>query len=335
MYCLLLLFSGCVSQSSVEKSSLQYLEAYYKESFEIVSVDMQKNAGNYGTARLEIQPLNKPDLKFQLNYNYSKEEVSYDGYRKVLWEKDLRERLERKFPALKQSSERYTGIRIDHRNSLGTLTKPIRPGQKMLEHGIAVMENPSAKISMNYSDQSQIEKRLSVLSEAAAYVRQYGFKDVQFVAFSAPATSDHHDHEQIQAKLGFRLYGKLPAPSQSELRQLIHKKGDPYLAEKTKPLFDKAESLRTAENNAQALAFYKSIIETYDNPYRYNPYIVAQSSNVYESMLAAAEISEELGQAGEAIRYYELFIERVETEDTKLKFHNLEKSARKRLKALQ
>ncbi len=79
------------------------------------------------------------------------------------------------------------------------------------------------------------------------------------------------------------------------------------------------------------MRIYLDIIKKYNNPYRYDPYILLESHYVIESAFAAAEMLHKDGKSGEAEKLYRLIVERMEFHEVKGELNDMYRISMERL----
>ena len=300
------MFWSCTSAETVKEKSLDYLENRYRESFQVVSIDMQRNEGNWGTARLEVIPEKSPELEFRLNYNYSDGRVSFENYLLRIWEQEVRKRLQGEFPELAEESWQ---LRLARKNSLASNTMDLPVNREL--SGIDSLGEPTLGLE-RYRVSGEPQPDFARLAKLIQRIRALGLKKVTLRLEYGEAGKN--------GKLLAQSYGSHFGPSASELRRLFWKPGDSYLSSDTKNDYQKALQLKEQGNSLAALSIFESIVRNHDSPYRYNPYVVAQSGHVYESAFEAGVIYMELGRKDRARKYFDLLEDRLSYEEAPLQY---------------
>ncbi len=300
------LLGHCTSADTVEEESLIFLQKRYGEPFQVQSIDMQRNEGNWGTARLQLKPERHPDLIFQLNYNYSDHRIIFENYLLRLWENEVKEKLKSRFPKLDYASLR---LRIARRKSLSANGMDL-PVDKTL-NGLNALSEPTLSVEL-LDLQEPADPDYASLATMMQYLPTLGFRKVSLRL--------EYGKGGKEGKLLAQWYGTLKPPGSNQLKALFRGPGEPPLSQIVKEDFDRAMDYLKGGNTNQALQVFESIVRNHDNPYRYNPYVVAQSGYVYEAAFEAGKILKERGERNRARTYFNLIQERLSYEEVPLRY---------------
>ncbi len=301
-----LLISGCTSADTVKQESLSYMQNRYGQTFLVQSIDMQRNEGNWGTARLQMQPEDQPDLLFQLNYNYSNDRVIFENYLIRLWEKQVQIRIHERFSQLRDSSMQ---LRISRRKSLSANGLEL-PVDRSLQ-GMQALGEPTIAIEL-LNQAGTAAPDYSVISQLFQFLRSMGFRKISLRL--------EYGQKGARGKLLAQWYGSHNTPGVQDLKPLFRGPNEPSLSSITEGDFKRASELLKDGMIQKALPVFEEIVRTNDSPYRYNPYVVAQSGNVYESAYEAGRILMQQGQKDRALFYFNLLEDRLSYEEVPLKY---------------
>lgn len=312
------LLSHCTSAATVERESLQYLADRYNEPFRVLSLDMQRNEGNWGMAILEVAPSNQPEIKFRLNYRYSRDRVTYEDYLVSSWEYRLLEKLRGEYAILLDSASSVS-IGIGKRKSLALNSMNLQ-ATKDLE-GLKAISEPTVHIKLSGLTLAK-QQVFREVSRLISHLRAYGFEKVAIEALLGE-----------EGKLLVQSYGAYGSPSEAELADLFHTPGEPFLSEKTEARYREALGWKEQGRTSQAIQGFRSIVQEFDSPFRYNPYVEAQSGYVYESMYELFLIYMEQGKKQQARLYLDMLEDRLSYEEAPLKFLSMLREGKARLES--
>lgn len=309
-FVLLVLCAGyllqCTSAETVAQESLRYLESRYLESFKVESLDMQRNEGNWGMARLELTPEKKPRLKFQLNYSYSNDQVIYENYLLKTWEALLLEKIESRFRELAGMPLK---LHLSRKNSLSANSMKF-PVDRSLE-GMTSLVNPT--LSLEFAEvEGPATPDYQQLSGLISYLESLGLEKVSLRL--------EYGKKGKNGKLMVQWYRPHSTPGPAVLKSLFQPAGESSLGSKTSADFEKAMELLKEGREDLALAMFQRIVSSYDSPYRYNPYVIAQSGNVYEAAFEAGKILHSKGKKKQAMFYFDLLKDRLSYEEVPLRY---------------
>ncbi|MCB1137788.1 MAG: hypothetical protein KDK23_03490 [Leptospiraceae bacterium] len=326
MFLVLWVLSGCASSESVRQKSLEYLEGRYRESFLVSSIDMQRNEGNWGVALLEVSPQRIPELRFRLNYNYSRDQVIYEDYLLELWGFLLLEKLKASHVTIMDRAT-VMDFKLARKGSGAVNTRDF-PVQKDL-NGLSLLEEPTGILALDLTGPVD-RSTLLLLSEILRSLRNQGLQkaclDINFTGSDGPGS------------LRVQSYGKHGIPGPAELQRLLQKEGEPTAFALSQRDYDRAlklmgaaGELQSQQSKREALRIFESIVQKYDSPFRWDPYVVAQSANVYESMYRAGLLHQELGNPQKARFYLGLLEDRLSFVEAPLKYYTMRQEMRKQI----
>lgn len=314
---LILLAAGCVSPEQVRDNVLKDLDIKYSRKFNLQSINMNHDEGNWGSANLVVFPADDESLKVHVNYDYSEMILTWEDYKGALWNREMSLYISE----LLGDSAADIRASITSKNSIAFDSMSL-PYRIRLADVIKEIDRPRISISLKIKpdDVSRSAKRLS---DAAESLLKYGFEKVSFKAELITA-------DRLNDILKFKVTKKIHSPSISVLSKLLTSKESVSIKE-AKTMYDKAVSSQKQSDINNALRIYLDIIEKYDNPYRYDPYILLESHNVIESAFAAAEILRGQGKTAESEKLYRLVVERMEFHEVKGELNDMYRTSAERL----
>ncbi len=318
---------SCASPDMVSEKSLEYLSEKYNEKFRVVSVNMNKDEGNYGSADLIVSPESDSSLTFNVVYNYSDEKLTWENYKGALWNRDIGAEAESIIPFTK-GDVKVKG-RITAKGSI-TLDSMNLPYNKNYTEIINLLDRPAVSLDVDFIAQDECREQLfpyENLISAAGVFRDKGFGKVMF----SVNLFCSEKKEKAYQKLKFKLTKDIPLPGVNSLKKLTVKIGDSPVDAKVSAIYNEARQLHQSGDKKRALQLYMNVISVNDNPYRYDPYAPVESGFVIESAFYAAGIENEKGNKERAKKFYSLVVERVRYIEVKGEFYNMEKEAVKYL----
>lgn len=314
---LIVLSSGCVSPEEVRDRVLADLEVKYNKKFALHSINMNRDEGNWGNASLMVYPVDDETLRFHVNYNYSAMELTWEDYKGELWNRELSVYT----ASLLGLPVPGVVVRITSDKSI-TFNSMKLPYNEKFSGVIKQVNNPVANIQLEMKSENFTESAAAV-SHTALSLLNTGFEKVTVIAeISGP--SGKHD------TLKFKITGKYRSPSGTDLRNLFASQEKTSFKEAEK-LYGEASALLREGKKETALRIFLGIVKTYDNPYRFDPYIVLESHYVVQSAFSAAEILDGMGNNTEADNLYKLVTERIEQHEVKAELNDIYRTAVQRV----
>jgi hypothetical protein len=311
----------------VIEKSLEHLNQKYNEKFRVVSVNMNSNEGNRGSADLLVSPENDSSLSFRVVYNYSDEKLTWENYKGVIWNREIAREAE----ALIQPGAGEVKVKaaITAKGSI-TLNSTDLPFKKNYMEILPVIERPAVSFDIDYflheGCRDQVFPYGNIIS-AAGIFRDKGFGKVMFTV----NLFCEDERDKPEKKLRFKLTKELPPPGVNSLKKLTLNSGESPIDTKVSAIYNEARQLHQSGDKNRALQLYMNVISVNDNPYRYDPYAPVESGFVIESAFYAAEIEKERGNKDRAGKLYSLLVERVKYIEVKGDFYEMEKEAVKYL----
>lgn len=327
----LILFSfsliSCATQEMVIEKSLEHLNQKYNEKFRVVSVNMNSDEGNRGSADLVVSPESDSSLTFRVVYNYSDEKLTWENYKGVIWNMEIG----REAGALIRPVEGEVNVKaaISAKGSI-TLNSTDLPFKKNYMEILPVLDRPAVSFDIDYflyeGCRDQMFPYGNIISAAGVF-RDKGFDKVMF---TVNLFCDEKRDKPGQ-KLKFKITKEIPLPGVNSLKRLTLKSGDSPVDAKVSAIYNEARQLHQSGDKKRALQLYMNVISVNDNPYRYDPYAPVESGFVIESAFYAAEIEKERGNKDRAKKLYSLAAERIRYMEVKGEFYEMEKEAVKYL----
>jgi hypothetical protein len=307
----------------VGDKSITLLNQKYNERFTVVSVNMNRDEGNWGSADLVVRPENDQTLTFRVVYNYSSDMMTWEDYKGALWNREIESEISRMLGT--QSGDKKIKARITSKRSI-TLDSMNLPYKKDYNEIIPDIKNPALMIDVDrYSPLvcSDVQWPYTDLITMAERFRKKGFEKVMLSVNLYCGESKEIPYQTLR----FKLTKDLPLPGVDSVRSLLKNNGEPASDKKVAAIYDEARKLHQSGEAKAALPLYLSIIRTNDNPYRFDPYAPVESGYVIESAYNAAGIEKESGNSLMAERLYTLVVNRVKYFEAKGDYYTMEQEA--------
>lgn len=319
--------TSCASSEMVSERSVEYLNKKYNEKFKVVSVDMNHDEGNWGSADLIVSPESDSTLRFSAVYDYSGEKLTWENYKGAIWNREIGKEAEAMINPGK-SKIKVIG-RITAKGSI-TLNSMDLPFTRNYNEIIPLLDKPAVSFDIDIFSQEECTERLRLyenLISAAENFRGKGFRKVMLsVNIFCGDKKDKADQT-----LRFKLTNGQPVPGVNAISKLMLKKGESPVDAKASSIYGEARKFHESGNADKALQLYMQIVRSYDNPYRYDPYAPIESGFFIESAFYAAGIENEKGNIARAEKLYKLVADRISYFEVKAEFIEMEKEAEKYL----
>lgn len=322
---LLFVFSvlSCATSEMVSEKSIEYLNKKYNEKFRVISVNMNHDEGNWGSADLVVSPENDSSLTFSVVYDYSSDRLTWENYKGSLWNREIGKEAE----SIINPPEWDVNVkaRITSKGSLA-LDSMSLPDIRDYNEVVTAMEKPAVSFDIDLftaDDCFDRELPYDYFINAAESFRARGFIKV---VFSVNIYCDEK-REKASRMLRFKLTKDLPVPAVNSLKKLAVSYDGPQVDVRIREMYSEAEKLRLSGNDVRALNLYMMVVKMNDNPYRYDPYAPAESGLVIESAFYAAEIERKKGNFERARKLYTLVAERLRYIDIKPEYLEMEKTS--------
>lgn len=325
LYSLLLI--SCATPTMVSEKSVEYLSQKYNEKFRVLSVDMNHDEGNWGSADLIVSPENDSSLTFSVVYDYSDEKLTWENYKGAIWNRGIGKDAEALIKKGHAEVKVKTGITAKGSIALNSMDLPYK---KSYNEIIPLLEKPAVSFDIDLFSQEECSDLLwpyETLISAAETFRGKGFRKVMMsVNFFCGVKKDKADQT-----LRFKLTKDQPVPGVNTISKLTLKKGESPIDAKASSIYAEARRLHESCSAEKALQLYMQIVRSYDNPYRYDPYAPIESGFVIESAFYAAGIENAKGNKVRAEKLYTLVVNRISYFEVKAEFIEMEKEALKYL----
>jgi len=309
---LFLLTAACTSPEQVRDNVLHELEIKYNRKFSLDSIDMNHDEGNWGSASLLVYPSDDESLKFHVNYNYSDMKLTWEEYKGALWNREMAVYCS----SLLRIPPRDIKTLITSNNSI-VFNSMVLPFSTKFTDIISQVNRPRIGIEARIKH-ADFNKNAAILTETAESLLDLGFEKISITAF---LTSGDGNKDILK----FKITRRNNKPSADELKMLLQSVSSGTYKEAGR-LYKTAAEEAAKGNKKEALKIYMNIIKKYDNPYRYDPYILFESHYVTESAYASAELlSEERNNAAASL--YRLAAERLEYHEVKADLYEIYKKA--------
>lgn len=317
--CIMLLITAaaCTSPQQVSEHVLLDLEARYGRKFVIHSVNMNHDEGNWGGANLVVYPADDESLTFHVNYNYSDMKLTWEDYKGALWNREMKYLAASVFGV---QPEDVTAV-ITSNNSIAFDSMSL-PWHEKFADAVKDIKHPRLSIKIKLRSDNFLKSAQFVASGADKFITA-GFEKV---TVSADLCAASGACESIK----FKVTAKHRSPAGPDLAELF-KSAEAVSMKKAGLLYQSAADAYARGDYNRALQVYRQVVNEYDNPYRYDPYVVLESNYVVESAFNAAEILRVKGDTDSASFYYRLVVERLEFHEVKAELYDMDKAARRRL----
>lgn len=314
---------SCASREMVSEKSVEYLNKKYNEKFKVVSVDMNHDEGNWGSADLIVSPENDSSLTFRVVYNYTDEELTWEDYKGAVWNREIAREAESLIQTGK--GEVKVKARMTAKGSIA-LDSMNLPDIKNYREIVPMLEKSAVSFSIDLISGDECSGHLwpyENLISAAENFRGKGFRKVMISAnLFCGAKKD-----KAEQTLRFKLRKDQPVPGVNSIKKLTLKKGESPVDAKAASIYAEARRLHESGNADGALQRYMQIVSMHDNPYRYDPYAPVESGYVIESAFYAAGIENAKGNKSRAKMLYKMVAERISYFEVKAEFIEMEKEA--------
>jgi hypothetical protein len=314
---------SCASPDMVGKKTVEHLNKKYGERFSVVSVNMNRDEGNWGSANLMLSPVQDRSLTFSAVYDYSADRLIWEDYKGVIWNREIGNEAR---SILKSVSGTVTVMaRIWARGSIA-LDSMNLPHKKSYRDILPLLEKPAVSFDVNIHSKDPCAGDpwpYNDLISTADFFREKGFAKVMVSAKHFCSENKDKPYQTLR----FKLTGEHHNPSLHSIRKLAIKNGESPVDRKLSSLFSDARKLHESGDVTGALSLYLTIIRIHDNPYRYDAYAPVESGFVIESAFHAAGIEKERGNRIQARKLYSLVAERTKYIEVKSDFYAMEKEA--------
>ncbi len=230
----ILLAAGCVSPEQVRDNVLNELEGKYKRKFNLQSINMNHDEGNWGSANLVVYPADDESLKVHVNYNYSDMKLTWEDYKGVLWNREM----SLYTAELLGNSAEDIRASITSKNSMAFDSMSL-PYRSRFSDVIKEVDRPRISITLKMKP-DDLSRSMKKPADAADSLLRYGFEKVCFKAEFANVNG-------LSDILKFKVTKKLHSPSIADLRELLSSHQSASLKE-AKIMYDKAVSLQEQSN---------------------------------------------------------------------------------------
>ncbi len=318
---------SCATQEMVVEKSLESLHKKYNENFKVVSVNMNRDEGNWGSADLVVTPENDTSLAFSVIYDYSTDILTWENYKGALWNREIGREAESIICPEKCNIK--VKAQITSKGSI-TLNSMDLPYKKNYIEAVPLIDRPAVSFKidiLSHKNCSDSIRPLDSLISAAENFRNRGFGKVMFSVNLFCGDKQDKAYEV----LNFKLTRELPLPDQNSIKKLIIKNGGSVVDAKISEIYKDARKQHESGDEKGALPLYMTVVKLNDNPYRYDAYAPAESGYVIESAFYAAEIERKKGNRAGSRKLYSLVADRVRYIEVKGDFYEMEKEALKYL----
>ncbi len=286
----LLMMCACVSCATAEdvsRAGADYMKSVYGRNFVVMSVDMNRNEGNWGSADLRMHPENDPSLPFSLIYDYSAERVSWEDYKNALWERGLA----REFP-VDGTSFRIEQLDLMAGNSLALDSSKL-PFREEWREIVPMLSSP--RITLRAAAERDGPQAARALARTAAHlISAFGFERIVIEVAV---------RETRCSVIRFMLTKEYPQISDGALAHNSFPCTGATIPAEVMLLFRTAEESYARRDTVAALKHYAQVMQWFD-PYRYEPYVVIRSAYQIESAYRCANILEASGRTREALPHW-------------------------------
>jgi hypothetical protein len=307
----------------VSERTVEYLNKKYNEKFKVVSVEMNHDEGNWGSADLTLSLETDSSLTFSAVYDYSGEKLTWENYKGAIWNREIEKEAEALIRHGKGEVRVKAGITAKGSIALNSMGLPFK---KSYNEIIPILEKPAVSFDIELFPQEECSDRLwpyENLISAAETFRGKGFRKVMMsVNLFCGVKKDKADQT-----LRFKLTKEQPAPGVNSISKLMLKKGESPVDTKVSSIYAEARKHHESGNADGALRLYMQIVRSYDNPYRYDPYAPIESGYVIESAFYAAGIENAKGNKERAEKLYKFVADRISYFEVKAEFIEMEKEA--------
>lgn len=305
--------AGCTSPQQVSEKVLRDLEIKYNRKFIILSVNMNRDEGNWGGANLVVCPEGDEQLKFHVNYNYSDMKLTWEDYKGALWNREISQKTA---SLLGVPAQDVTSV-ITSNNSIAFDSMNL-PWHEKFADAVKDIKHPRLGLKLKMRSDNFL-KSAQLISAAADKLLLEGFEKV---SISADFSTSSGTGDSIK----FKVTSRHRTPSAADLAELLQS----YAISSIKnagQLYHSAGEAYKEGDHKKALNIYLKIVNDFDNPYRYEPYVLLESHYVVESAFNAAEILRSRGDLDGAAVYYRLVTERLEYHEVKAELNEMYKAS--------
>lgn len=316
---------SCATQEMVSEKSVEYLNKKYNGRFRVVSVNMNHDEGNWGTADIIASPESDSTLTFSVVYDYSDEKLVREYYKDAIWNRGAGGDAEK----LIQNGKFEVKIkaRITDKGSI-TLNSMDLPYKTDYNEIIPLLEKPAVSFNVDLFSQDECSDRIWPFENLISATETFRGKGFRKVMMSVNLFCGGKRDRAYQT-LSFKLTKEQPAPGINTIKKLVHKKDEPPFSKEVSSIYAEARKLQESGNAEGALNLYMRIVRNYDNPYRYDPYAPSESGCVIESAFYAAGIERAMGNIQLSKKLYALVAGRIDYFEVKAEFIEMEKEAKK------
>lgn len=307
----------------VSEKSIEYLNKKYNEKFRVISVDMNHNEGNWGSADLIVSPESDSTLRFSVVYDYSGEKLTWENYKGAIWNREIGKEAEALINPGKSEIKVIGRITAKGSIALNSMDLPYKRNYNEI---IPLLDKPAVSFDIDIFSQEECAERLWPFGNLISAAENFRGKGFRKVMLSVNLFCGDKKDKPSQT-LRFKLTKHQPEPEVNAISKLMLKKGESPVDAKASSIYAEARRLHESGSADKALQLYMQIVNNYDNPYRYDPYAPIESGFVIESAFYAAGIENEKGNKVRAVKLYKLVADRISYFEVKAEYIELEKAA--------
>jgi hypothetical protein len=302
IFLVFLLLIYCSSPPRKEANVLEYVENKYNKKFEILQRQKSPESGNWKKEDLLLRDIEK-DFNFSAIYDYTKQKVIWEDYKNALWNYRITKEID------KQSSLKsfQWEVRIHSENKLNFQTMDLNFTENY-EEILPSIKNPRLQIKI-YTEWETVplDNLLKLGNIFQKYIAK-GFEKVTIIVY-------------------VKNNKKFLSWKQTKHHPTLLKKDFLFLLELTDEKRKKAEEIFlkalmdiTENQIGSSILALESLVKQFDSPFKYDPYIFAESFYVYESLYYLSRIYIQTMQREKSLATMKTFLERMDMQEVPLDY---------------